>query len=252
MVNKLREAQDRQRIYAAVISHLAGPLRRDNWLSSRHGVPGDLVVSSTRGPPRQQWDPWLVGFLVERTGWGYRVRDVASPRLCNVSNDSFSVVRGVHPLLLLAGHQHQAYLRCCAGLRAGWRAGLFDSYQARFASCEYADRDTRDGVLYVRPHSFMGPCCPPRGPLPKGMVQPGTRGAPEAQQWHVITKHKAVPFRATSRLRARDLAAAIAEALATPYEHYAVPYSWNPDGGFGKPCSHRDADQAPGAMLVQR
>lgn len=244
-----RVLEDRQRIYVAIIQRLASDvLCRKPWVNPRDAVPGDLVVSSTR----RGWDPWLAGFLVEQRGdyGAYLIRDVASPRVCTVSNDSFHVVRGLMSEDLLAGYQYAAARRCRGALSVGWRSGAFDSLDARWGGIEFADRDTRDGVLYVRPHSFFGPHCPPRGPLPEGKHPLGTKGVSESDQWRIVTEHKAIPFHATSRLRARDLAARIEEALTTPYNYFAIPYSWNPGGGFGRAMSLHHPAHCPDAVAI--
>jgi hypothetical protein len=85
------------------------------WASADNPKPGDLVIATTSGMFHTH--PWVVGWYVEnlRSGWGFGgvIRELGGDRLCNISNESFYVVKNVNPNdpQLLYGVQYKFYLK---------------------------------------------------------------------------------------------------------------------------------------------
>lgn len=218
-----RAAQDRQRIYTAIIQHLSvyGTQYGTRYDSTpgREAEPGDLVLSSTRFLGLRGWDPWMVGFLVRGTSYGnYTVRDVASSRECDVTNDMFSVIRGIPSYLLLAGHQYDAYAAVQRAYRTACKRGRISDYNLRLHSVVFADRDTREGEILLRPHIFRYPSHRVNGTL--------------------VAVVKRIPITANARLRSADIQDALEAASKTPWSFWTskdIPQSRTVWEGPGDP-----------------
>jgi hypothetical protein len=66
---------------------------------------GELVMSSGSGI-----HPFTVGFLVDTfNSYDYKVREIGSGKTCVISNDSFSVIRGMPSYCLYEGKQYKAF-----------------------------------------------------------------------------------------------------------------------------------------------
>jgi hypothetical protein len=79
--------------------------------------PGDLVICETARSTHE----WIVGWYVKRLHDGAQLRELGTDRLCNVTNESFGIIRGVdrsQNLELLEGWQHRF---ACKVRRWFWR-----------------------------------------------------------------------------------------------------------------------------------
>lgn len=110
---------DKERILLALVRSLARPVFRADEIAyqEKHDLPrvttlrkpviGDLVICQGSGRPYPH--PWVVGWVeseYDPQTAACTIRELDSDRVCRVSNESFAIVEGMPPELLLTGAQH--------------------------------------------------------------------------------------------------------------------------------------------------
>ncbi len=141
---------DRERILSIVINRLmssqllnrSGDVHNEASWRDHHGdmtyahfayyrkpVKGDLVIGRTGwiGGPHE----YSVGFYDSALSDGAVIREIGSERLCNYTNEEFTVIAGIHPSQLLEGDQYRFSQKAQV---AFWKA---DEYSYRFGGIEF-------------------------------------------------------------------------------------------------------------------
>jgi len=141
---------DRERILAIVINRLmssqllnrSGDVHNEASWRDHHGemkyahfayyrkpVKGDLVIGRTGwiGGPHE----FSIGFYHEPLSDGAVIREIGSERLCNYTNEEFTVIAGISKFNLLEGEQFKFSEKVQA---AFWKA---DEYSYRFGGIEF-------------------------------------------------------------------------------------------------------------------
>lgn len=98
----------------------------------RKPVKGDLVIGRTGwiGGPHE----YSIGFYDSALPGGAVIREIGSERLCNYTNEEFTVIAGISRFLLLEGEQYKFSQKVQA---AFWKA---DEYSYRFGGIDFLDK----------------------------------------------------------------------------------------------------------------
>lgn len=121
------------------------------WRWTSHVAPNDLVRCVSQRTANQWCFAWLVS---PRGGSAWLLRDLTTPKLCNMVNESLEAIVGIPSWLLLIGYQRRRYVTVRSALR---RVARRDRLKARFADLIWPDRSARTATLLLRPHIWLSP-----------------------------------------------------------------------------------------------